>query len=390
MAYPPRRVSGSRDVQYHKHDTGAAASLKPEIFNTDQGSQFTGCIHWRADQKQDRHSRGDIQFLVLLLCNDWKLSGRSHLSVLQSPVEQCFLLRVDAISQLCVGAYMLTFRFSVSLMVAAGLSGCGTYVPEIQDFPASPAQGQLLVQSIVQNVTCEVQNAVYDVINDDKNDFRTKAIPQRLTSWLDNWGVQITLNLTVDETGSVNPTVAWLPPSPVTAIFNLNAGGTLSAASTRIDKLHSFYSVPELVARRCSADSRPGGLFLMQSDLKLKEWLLDNVMEAGTGEVSYPAKPNGPFKQDVISHEVKFVVVSSGNVTPGWKLKRVSVDQSGSLLSAGRTRTHDLLITFGPMDTTALAKGIRAPSTAAQSSNLASEIGLAVTSGIRSGLAVPQ
>lgn len=279
----------------------------------------------------------------------------------------------------------LAMAVGITLMLA----GCGTYVPEIQEFPSSPAQGQLLVHSIVQNVTCEVQNAVYDVINDDKNDFRTKAIDQRRTSWLDTWGVQITLNLTVDETGSVNPVVNWLPPSPATAIFNLGAGGTLSAAATRIDKLHSYYSVSDLVARRCSPDSRPGGLFLMQSDLKLKEWLLDNVMEEGTGEVVYSGNPDGPFKQDVISHEVMFIVVSSGNVTPGWQLTRVSINQSGSFLSAGRTRTHDLLITLGPMDKTALAKGTKAPSTSAQNSNLASEIGLAVTSGIRSGLVLP-
>src|SRR5258708_6801466 len=281
------------------------------------------------------------------------------------------------------------FMLRMPVSLALTLGGCGTYVPEIQEFPDSPAQGQLLVQAIVQNITCEVQNAVYDVINDDKNDFRTKAIPQRLTRWLDNWGVQITLNLTVDETGSINPTINWLPPSPATAIFNLGASGTLSATGTRIDKLHSYYSVSELVARHCDPASRPGGLFLMQNDLKLKEWLLDNVMLQGTSEVAFPSSSNGPFKQDVISHEVKFIVVSSGSVTPGWKLKRVSIDQTGSLLSAGRTQTHDLVITVGPMDKTALAKGAKVASRAAQNSHLASEIGLAVANGIRSGLGLP-
>ena len=38
------------------------------------------------------------------------------------------------------------------------VSGCGTYVPEIQDF-GDKAAGQQLVQSIVYNVTCEVQDA---------------------------------------------------------------------------------------------------------------------------------------------------------------------------------------------------------------------------------------
>ena len=196
----------------------------------------------------------------------------------------------------------------------------------------------------------------------------------------------MTLTLTIDETSAANPVVSWMPNS----IFSLGGGATLSADAIRTDILNAYYTVPDLVAAgHCSPADRPGGLFIMQSDLKLKEWLLYNIMLQGTGEVTFPSKSDGPLKQTVLSHEVKFIVVSSANATPGWKLTQVSINQSGTFLSAGRTRTNDLLMTFGPLDPSMLAKGKKTPSTAASNQHLASQIGIAVSSGLRNGIVVP-
>ena len=54
------------------------------------------------------------------------------------------------------------------------------------------------------------------------------------------------------------------------------------------------------------------------------------------------------FKDKVIQHEVKFIIDSGATATPSWTLTLVKVNQSGTFLSLDRTRTHDLLITFGP------------------------------------------
>jgi len=245
-------------------------------------------------------------------------------------------------------------------------------------------EGQKFVQAIVTNVTCEVQNAVHQVYTDYEHTF------------LDNWGVQITLSLTIEEKSAVNPTVNWLPPSPPSAIFNLGAGGTLSAGATRIDKLNSYYLVSELRYRACDPRNRPGGAFLMQSDLKLKEWLYDVISTSVTGTVPYERNtPTGPFKQNVVSHQVKFEVLSSGNVTPGWKLTRVSINPTGTFFATSRNRTHDLLVTFGPAEK-ALVETIvggrkrmvvtAGPSTQAAFSHLSSEIGVAVSNGLKSAL----
>jgi hypothetical protein len=52
---------------------------------------------------------------------------------------------------------------------------------------------------------------------------------------------------------------------------------------------------------------------------------------------------------DIYSYKVKFVIVSNGSANPTWKLVSVTAN-SGTLppVTAGRTRTHDLILTFGP------------------------------------------
>ena len=85
----------------------------------------------------------------------------------------------------------------------------------------------------------------------------------------------------------------------------------------------------------------------------------------------------GAAAPDTISIEIKFIIVTNGNVTPTWKLLRVSANTGSSpLFGTGRTRTHDLIITIGPN------------TQATQFTHLASQIGNAVANDNRSGLAV--
>jgi hypothetical protein len=85
----------------------------------------------------------------------------------------------------------------------------------------------------------------------------------------------------------------------------------------------------------------------------------------------------GAKKPDTVTYEIKFVIVSSGNVTPTWKLVKVSANTSGTFFSTGRTRTHDLIITIGPQGAVSLQ------------AHFASQIGNAVANANRSVLAPP-
>jgi hypothetical protein len=122
---------------------------------------------------------------------------------------------------------------------------------------------------------------------------------------------------------------------------------------------------------------------LIENDLKLREWLYAVMVPAFpqggivpdySGSLASEAKAP---KKDVISHEVTFVILYNGNVTPSWKLVNVSVNQgSVPFLSAQRSRTQDLLISMGPTTD-------GQPSIAVQNATLASQIGIAIANAIR-------
>jgi hypothetical protein len=282
---------------------------------------------------------------------------------------------------------MLRIRLATALTASFLLGSCGTYVPGLEEPLSSPADGQQLVQAIVQNIDCEIRNAIGDIIRADKEEFRTGFRKSRQTAWLDNWAVQTTLTLQVNERGALNPSAKWLPTTPANSIFTLTGAGTLSTEATRVNKMGSYYSVAQIVNDfRCTPESRPGGLFLLQNDLKLREWLLDIVMLEGTGVARIP------LAKDLIQHQVTFEVISSGSLAPVWTLTQAVVNGEGALLEAKRGRKHDLLITLGPVDSTMvvntpsgprLARARPALASPAANAHLASEIGIAVSSALR-------
>jgi hypothetical protein len=289
---------------------------------------------------------------------------------------------------------MSTKRWIVPIVASLLVGGCGLFVPEIQEFPFDRNEGQKFVQKVALNVRCEVQDAVVHLYS------KNAAIDplNRNLKWFDSWAVQIALTLTIDEKGSVNPVASWLPtgaPSTPNSIFSLNLGGTLSADASRVDKISAFFLVSDLKKlEACPAAVRNQGPFILESDLKLEEWLFDTMVTADNGNTPVPAGPSGPFKSNVLSHEVKFDIVSSGNLTPGWKLKQATINQSGNFLTASRDRTQDLIITFGPADpgwvvdpqTKKIVKKEPSLATAALNAMLAAEIGNAVSTAVRNSL----
>lgn len=121
---------------------------------------------------------------------------------------------------------------------------------------------------------------------------------------------------------------------------------------------------------------------LLQSDLKLNEWLIAALLGTDTNSTNYTTFTT---KDSVLTHEVKFEVVTGGELTPTWKLINATVNPSGTFLSGSRDRTHYLTITMGPTDIvpTGPGKGKRVPSRAAADAALASQIGVAVGNSVR-------
>jgi hypothetical protein len=266
---------------------------------------------------------------------------------------------------------MSTKRLTLACFLNLALAGCGTYVPSIQEIPGDTVGGQQLVTAIVHNVKCEVQDAIDDLYRLDPHPF------------LDSWGVQIALNLTMVEKGALNPAGIYAPVSPISTVFTLGVGGELSSEATRTEKLSSYYTVQELRRLgRCKA--RGNGLFLLQGDLKLNEWLLDVATAGSTGGTNLNTGLVVFGKDGVLSHEVKFDIVTSGNITPSWTFLTGAINPAGTtFLSARRERSHDLIITFGQTTDIPGAKGKRGPTRAAADAALASDIGVSVANSIR-------
>jgi hypothetical protein len=272
----------------------------------------------------------------------------------------------------------LAWVLAVQIGAALTVAGCGFYVPEIQDIPNTPEDAQLLVQAIVTSVHCEIANAVRDVIDTDIKLSKLYKQP-RYTKWFESWGAQVALTLTLEEKSALTPNAVWTPPSQPSQIFTLGAAAGISADATRTDTTNFYYTVPALYKRAyCATGVHMGHStsLLLQSDLKLKEWLLDQFSTVATGEVTPPSDPSGPLARNVISHEVKFVVSTSGSITPAWTLVAATINQTPPLFAGNRDRTHDLTITFGPDH----AGGLAQP---AADAHLAKLIGLSVSTNLQ-------
>jgi hypothetical protein len=250
-----------------------------------------------------------------------------------------------------LGAGMSVTRAVFALVLLFGLGGCGARVPELRDWPNNNEAGAAtMVEAIVRSVRCELRNAVTVIVNQDIEAARHRVSHRTYTDFLNNWGAEVAFTFTIVEKTVVNPAGVWMPPSPATAIFTLGGDVSVSGQATRVETMNIFYTVKELYlppGQTCDASGEdPSGSFLIRNDLKLAELLEFRLFAAETGNASTPNSGD----KNVLSHQVTFQVVTGGGLTPTWQLTRGTINGSGTFLSGSRDRTHDLVITFGPID----------------------------------------
>jgi hypothetical protein len=270
------------------------------------------------------------------------------------------------------------------LAVVLTLNGCGLYTPNITEFYEAKTDEPPKVSAIIEHIECEIKYAVQASVIKDYNtkeydDIREPGVKHnRHLEWLDTYVAQITLNLTLDESSSVNAGLSLINPMP-NAITNVDAiaktsvstaqnstvgfAATVSSRATRKDTLSIFLNLSDFTAPKiirgirsvstvvppnlCDVQHKP----FIEGDLKFQEWLDDVTLEAYADE-SYPTQLSNQEligKKDVIQHEVTFVITYNGGVTPSWKFVRVSANQGNqSFLFAQRMNTQDVIITMGP------------------------------------------
>lgn len=234
-------------------------------------------------------------------------------------------------------------------IISAGLMGCGAVTPSIT-WSDSPHAGAYLINSILNHVKCELRDGVRTAIAYDLANQAQLGEPTRRIPWLDTWTAKLSMKLVMDDTSSLSPGVSVLQPfAAATESFTLGLGGTLSSQATRTDTVDisfdfqkDFLDFKHEPKNRPAHCIEPGGL-LVDSDLKIQD-LVDMATFPYFIPGNISSKPPA-----AVSHEVQFVVVAKGSVTPTWKLVRVTVNPDG-FFSANRTQTSDLILTIGPRD----------------------------------------
>jgi hypothetical protein len=263
---------------------------------------------------------------------------------------------------------------SILLAGLIGLSGCGTYTPDIQEFWGTSGDTDDKLKLIVRQVECELRRAAQLAISSDLK-LANDSSQGRKLKFLEDWGADANFIFTVEEKSALTPSVGFnsLLPNVVAKFagglttttaqsYSTTIGAQLSSDGYRQDKVHVFFKLADLIgpedklgtyadiyARKCVTGENATGTVFLESDLKLYEWLRAVTNLQYREEAHYEIPDSFATSSGVISHEVKFEIVSSGNVTPMWKLALVSANTGSSpLFMASRDRTQDLIITLGP------------------------------------------
>lgn len=242
--------------------------------------------------------------------------------------------------------------------------------------------------AVKMRILCELRHAVEYVnatVIEGPSPDRTKSVAKYVIPL--DWIAVTSLSFQLDEFSGLNSDgsagadsvdMAFTPRTlsrTVTASQSriLGFGGSLSSTATRIDKFDPSYSIKSLMAPQgpysfCRRSDPLAALkadlsfspFNVESDLGILKWLYGAIVAGALLDGDSVTGPTEP-----VSLEIRFVIVSNGNMTPTWKIVSVPATTSSAFSTAGRTRMHDLIITIGPNDTRTL------------NSHLASQIGQA-------------
>ncbi|HVV40510.1 MAG TPA: hypothetical protein VHC94_05540 [Nitrobacter sp.] len=233
------------------------------------------------------------------------------------------------------------FHLLMAIFIASVLSGCGTTLPVMDLAHPTKVKFEQFVQRIASHVRCELSKAV-------KREWPKRGGTKR--DLLKTWVAKVGLTVTADDKGQANPGVTFISAAQ---IFSAGAGAQFMADGTRVMSVTYFIPFQDLVADPAPVDERgyevpcevresepiAGDLDIGQTlSAALQPW-------DGAGTLGETVT-GGPY--DTITHHVTFQVQAGASATPSWKFVNVTANPSGTFLSGTRTRTDDLLITFGP------------------------------------------
>jgi hypothetical protein len=286
---------------------------------------------------------------------------------------------------------MLPFAF------AAGLGGCGLYVPQKDLLPRPGPEGSparfargIYEENLVRHIVCQIQKGLYrvardPVLNNDKNrpdwmytELFTPVKPAAAAHARppkpqpEAWGTSVTLTIQVDEQGGLSPGVSTVEPfKNAISVFPTAQGGNVvtpqnftfgiganaSAHATRSETIQFTYANYALLenAKHWDAEysTAPEGIscaeglngVMIESDLAIDQFIMDKAFIAYAGNMTVGGNPYNTFQE-----QLTFTSSLGGSVSPTWKLVRLTADQNSTLASVARGETNTVIVSMGPID----------------------------------------
>lgn len=215
--------------------------------------------------------------------------------------------------------------------------------------------------TLIRSIVCELSYAVTLAIENDLDQATYRPSHKIYSRFLDDWGVEVATDLTVNESTTLNPTGIWAPVSPISAVFTLAGGVNTGSAATNENKYNVFYPISALYKPtlfKLNTESRPcrdprrnkEGSPLVDIDLQILPLLETRIQVVQLGFANEPkAAEVVKGEKNVLTQTVSIKESISGDITPAWKFTTGSVDPTGKLFSTSRDRTHQIVFTFGPL-----------------------------------------
>ena len=231
---------------------------------------------------------------------------------------------------------MSSAKYLLPLMIAftPAISGCGLYVPKAHEFYEAESDDTAFVNLIINNIKCELHRGAQITLASLDNPVNKRV------DWLRTWGAGVDLEISTEEDGSLGTGLSWKPPPP----FSLGLGLGASAKATRDEHISTTYAFQDLLNEgdiQGKCDQENG--ILIQSDLDIGNFIFQHIwltLVPGT----LPKDQNVLYQ--TLKYTVTFVATYNANITPTWTFKHTTVNPSGNLFSANRTKTTTLLITM--------------------------------------------
>jgi hypothetical protein len=239
-------------------------------------------------------------------------------------------------------------KSAIIISVATMLSACGFRTPEVV-LDNDPNAASFFVNAVVNHVRCELRYAVRYAVWYDTQNAREQPDHKRRIPWIEKWGAKLALKLLVKERGSINPTVSLISALPLEQSYTTVLGGSVAAQATRTINLEFYYDFASEFLGRDFDRTRPPdkcvplGTFQIEGDLKIAQFV-----DMATFPFYLPGNIS-PKAPEATSQEIEFVASIDGNVSPTWKLIRVTTSGgSTGMFDANRSNTNDIIVSIGP------------------------------------------